>query len=123
MSTAELSGTEGRLSRTTAHKTCGACPSQGDANAPMTTYAEDMSKPWSNLVDTLSGTQRTTPLSWPERRVHRMMDDAPRGKSPVGKSMPVGRIDRRPSLAQVPAPVLRSRCPCRVCQLGLSTSA
>jgi hypothetical protein len=89
----------------------------------MSTYAEGMSNTWSNLVDTLSGTQRKTPLTWPERRVHRMMDDAPPGKTPVGKPMPVGSIDRRPSLAQVPSPVMRSRCPCRVCQLGLSTNA
>ena len=89
----------------------------------MSTYAEDMSNPWSNLVNTLSGTECKTPLSWPERRVHRMMDDAPPGKSPVAKPMPVSSVDRRPSLAQVQPPVLRSRCPCRVCQLGLSTIA
>jgi hypothetical protein len=33
--------------------------------------------PWSLLVETLAGTVRKTPASWPARRVHRMQDDQP----------------------------------------------
>ena len=36
-----------------------------------------MNDPWSTLVESLSGTHRKAPTWWPERRVHRMMDDMP----------------------------------------------
>jgi len=39
-----------------------------------------MSNPWSTLVESLSGTQRQTPVSWPARKVHRMTDDPPANK-------------------------------------------
>jgi len=36
---------------------------------------------------------------------------------------PVVRVDRRPSLRDVPVWVMRSRCPCTECQLGLPRAA
>lgn len=45
-----------------------------------TAYSGAMNNPWSTLVESLSGTNRKTPVSWPARKVHRMMDDPPAGK-------------------------------------------
>jgi hypothetical protein len=42
-----------------------------------TTYSESMNDPWTTLVETLAGQRRVLPSTWPARRVHRMMDDAP----------------------------------------------
>lgn len=98
-------------------------PVRGDENTPATTYSEGMNNPWSNLVETLSGTEHRTPHSWPERRVHRMLDDAPPARSPAREPRPVVKVDRRPSMMQAPAPVMRSRCPCTECQPGLSRIA
>ncbi len=36
-----------------------------------------MNDPWSTLVETLSGSKHKTPANWPQRKVHRMMDDTP----------------------------------------------
>lgn len=33
--------------------------------------------PWSSLVQSLAGRRRKPPESWPERKVHRMLDDLP----------------------------------------------
>ena len=41
------------------------------------TYPDRMNDPWSTLVEMLAGQRRASPASWPARRVHRMMDDAP----------------------------------------------
>jgi hypothetical protein len=113
----------GWLSRTPPHKQCGACLSQGEENTSVSAYAEAMSNPWSTLVETLSGAERKTPHSWPERRVHRMMDDAPPGDPRTREARPVVKVGRGPLMSQGPAPVTRSRCPCRECQLGLSRAA
>jgi len=41
------------------------------------TYSDRMNDPWTTLVEMLAGQRRASPASWPARRVHRMMDDAP----------------------------------------------
>ncbi len=43
----------------------------------ITTYSDAMNDPWTTLVETLAGQRRALPSTWPARRVHRMMDDAP----------------------------------------------
>lgn len=109
---------ESRFSRTVPHKVGGACPSRGDAKTPEAAYPVNMSNPWSSLVETLSGTERKTPHTWPARRVHRIMDDGAPSKLLAREARPSVRGDRRPSLAQASVPVMRSRCPCTECQVG-----
>jgi hypothetical protein len=59
-------------------------------------YSDDMKDPWSNLVETLAGQRRTSPESWPARRVHRLLDDT--RAAPLRRTPPVLR----------PVPPLRS---------------
>jgi len=58
-----------------------------------------MNDPWTNFVDALLGQHRATPQSWPARRIHRMMDDAPRPMAP-----PVRRPLVRPLPMTQPLP-------------------
>jgi hypothetical protein len=78
-----------------------------------------MSDPWSTLIDSLSGTERTTPKSWPARKVHRMADDSP----PARLQKPAERAPQmkaqRAVLAQWPGASPRLQCPCTACALGL----
>jgi hypothetical protein len=59
--------------------------------APRATYSVGMNDPWSTFVDALLGQRRATPQSWPARRIHRMMDDAPRPVMPPVRTMPLTR--------------------------------
>jgi hypothetical protein len=51
-----------------------------------------MNDPWSALVETLAGNARQTPIWWPERHVHRMMDDAPAAVLPSKPQPPLRRL-------------------------------
>jgi hypothetical protein len=48
----------------------------------------------------LSGTRRATPATWPARRVHRMIDDAPIAMPPTRTRAPLRRL-------QAPRPTQR----------------
>lgn len=65
----------------------------------MRAYAEAMNDPWSALVETLAGNARQTPSWWPQRHVHRMMDDMP-----VTALPPKPRPPLRPLQVAQPAP-------------------
>ena len=81
-------------------------------------YAVAMNDPWSNLVETLAGNERPTPSGWPQRKVHRIMDDSlmvdPQPR-PMPRRAPVSSM--RGSAANSPRiePAMRLRCPCTTC--------
>jgi len=80
-----------------------------------------MNDPWSNLIDTLAGTERKTPTTWPKRNVHRIMDDAlmaaPQPRSSAPRPMMPQAAARRAAVAppKRPEQVVRLRCPCTNC--------
>jgi hypothetical protein len=57
------------------------------ASTQHATYSACMNDPWTNFVDALLGQRRATPQSWPARRIHRMMDDAPRPTAPPVRTL------------------------------------
>ena len=77
-----------------------------------------MNDPWSNLIDTLAGTERKTPTTWPKRNVHRIMDDTliadpqPRTLRPI-LPPPVRLATIMPP--KRPEQGMRLRCPCTNC--------
>jgi len=79
-----------------------------------------MNDPWSNLIDTLAGNERKTPTSWPQRNVHRIMDDTlmadPQPRSRMMRTMSPPPM-RMAMIAppKRPEPVMRLRCPCTNC--------
>ena len=76
-----------------------------------------MNDPWSNLIDTLAGTERKTPTTWPKRNVHRIMDDTlttdpqPRSRALRPNLSPPVRV----ATPKRPEQGMRLRCPCTNC--------
>ena len=79
-----------------------------------------MNDPWSTLIDTLAGTERKTPITWPKRNVHRIMDDTLMA-DPQPRSRALRPIMPPPvRLATITPPkrpeqAMRLRCPCTNC--------
>lgn len=79
-----------------------------------------MNDPWSNLIDTLAGNERKTPTSWPQRNVHRIMDDTlmadpqPRARMLRPITPPPVRLTMVPPPKR-PEQTMRLRCPCTNC--------
>jgi hypothetical protein len=77
-----------------------------------------MNDPWSNLIDTLAGTERKTPTTWPKRNVHRILDDTltadpqPRSRALRPILPPPVRLA---TMTPPKGPDQGLRCPCTNC--------
>lgn len=76
-----------------------------------------MNDPWSNLIQSLSGTSVAGPDWWPARRVHRTLDDAeptPTRRVPQPREKP--RLDNVGEATWSPTSPKPFKCTCTNCR-------